>query len=97
MNLDLLNVEQPPGLPTDEDEADLEQDRKSTSIGAETQTPDHSVSTAHAPKNSTPTADSARIATCGSGRCRTTRAIHAATSVPKSAIATNVSGSHLDP
>ena len=28
VNLDLLNVEQPPGLPTDEDEADLEQDRK---------------------------------------------------------------------
>src|ERR671931_18356 len=27
-NPDLLNVEQPPGLPTDEDEADLEQDRK---------------------------------------------------------------------
>ena len=65
---------------------------KSTSSGADTHTPDDAVSTDHAPNSSTPTTDSTRIATRGSGRCRTTRAIHVATSVPKSAIATNVTG-----
>jgi hypothetical protein len=63
VNPDLLNVEQPSGLPTDENEADLSRIGKSTSSGAETQTPDHSVSTAHAPKKKSPTTDSTRMAT----------------------------------
>jgi hypothetical protein len=97
VNPDLLNVEQPSGLPTDENEADLKQDREEHE--QRRGDPNTRPQREHRPrpKKKTPTTDSTRMATYGSGRCRTTRAIHAAMSVPKSAIATKVIGSHFDP